>query len=523
MHQTYLEILRILAGAWKQRYAGLAAAWLVAVAGVVFVAMQKDVYEASARVYVNTASQLRMLLGDQIVDSNVEDQLRYVREALLGRPQLEHVAREVGLILEDDPPEVVAAIVGMLSSNIQLVSASEMSRQSRFRGPQTDDTYFISYHNNDRQVALAVVQKLLSIFVEDTLGAKQTSSRAAGEFLSGQIAEYQARLQSAEAALADFNRRNFDKLPNLQGGYFQRLQTARQNMEESNQALNLANSRLDSIERQMRGEAPRLTAGGQMDPNSVESRILVAQSQLDSLRLRFTEEHPDVIAAREILTSLRKQIAELYGDRADLDAPSNNPVFQALQISRNEIKTEIAELSAEYAQRRSQVRELEGLIGEMPEVEAEMARLTRDYDVIRNNYQALLSSLERENLSREVLESDEMEFRIVDPPTAGIEPVAPRRALFTAFVMMLSLGAGFVVAYVLNQLQPVIDRVETLQKSLNLPVIGSVSISDGGGALAALGGARAVVYFCLLGGLLILVMSLLTLSEIIGPGLVSFR
>lgn len=520
MHQTYLEILNILRGAWKQRYFGLAAAWLVAISGVTFVALQKDVYEASARVYVNTASQLRMLLGDQIIDSNVEDQLRYVREALLGRPQLERVARDVGLLYDGAAPEIVAATVGRLASNIQLVSASEMSRQGRFRGPQTDDTYFISYHNNDRQVALAVVEKLLTIFVEDTLGAKQSSSRAAGNFLSEQIAEYQLRLQSAEAALADFNRRNFDKLPNLQGGYFQRLQSARQTMEDSNQALNLATSRLESIERQMRGEAPRFTTGGQLDPNSIESRILVAQSQLDSLRLRFTEEHPDVIAAREILVSLRKQIEELYGDVGDLDAPSNNPVFQALQISRNEIKTEIAELSANYAQRRNQVRELESLIGEMPEVEAEMARLTRDYDVIRNNYQALLGSLERENLSREVLESDEMEFRVIDPPTSDLNPVAPRRSLFTAFVMMLSLGIGFVVAYIINQVKPVIDRMETLQKALSLPVLGSVSISQGGGAFAALGGTRSVILFALLAGVLVVVMSVLTISEVIGPGLV---
>lgn len=523
MYQTYLEIIRILRSAWRHRLLGLAAAWLFAIVGLVTIAMQKDVYEATARVYVNTASQLRMLLGDQIVDSNVEDQLRYVREALLGRPQLERVAREVGLISEYESPEVVSMVVDRLSSTIQLISTSEMSRQNRWRTQQTDDTYFISYHNNDRNVALAVVDKLLKIFVEDTLGAKQTSSKAAGEFLSGQIVEYQTRLQIAESALADFNRKNFDKLPNLQGGYFQRLQAARETMDESRQALNLAQSRLISIEQQMRGEGPRQSLGAQLDPNSVESRVLQAQSELESLKLRFTDQHPDVIAASEILESLKGQLDELYGDTSDLDAPSNNPVFQALQISRNEILSEIAELTADYEQRRRQVSELESLIGEMPEVEAELARLTRDYDVIHGNYQALLSSLERENLSREVLESEEMEFRIIDPPTADHNPVAPRRGLFTVFVMLVSILGGCAVAYVLGQLKPIVDRVETLRESFQFPVIGFVSLS-GQDAVRNIENKKSIVQFSIIAALLLFLLSFLTLSEFAAPGsLVNFH
>ena len=105
MEEAYQEILKAIGGIWRHRKAALGTAWLVVVIGTAVVAMQKDVYESTTRVYVDTASQLRVLLGDQIVDSNIEEQLRYVREAILGRRQLETVAKESGLLPADASPQ----------------------------------------------------------------------------------------------------------------------------------------------------------------------------------------------------------------------------------------------------------------------------------------------------------------------------------------------------------------------------------------------------------------------------------
>ena len=114
------------------------------------------------------------------------------------------------------------------------------------------------------------------------------------------------------------------------------------------------------------------------------------------------------------------------------------------------------------------------MIEEMPEVEAELVRLNRDYDVIRDRYQALLNSLERENLSQQVLESEEMEFRIIQPPSANAEPVAPRRGLMMSFVFVFSLGSGVLAAYFFSQLTPVFNRASDLQSGVSFPVIGQI-------------------------------------------------
>ncbi len=475
MDDLYQQLVRLVRGAWRYRWHAVVVSWVVALAGTGIVAMQRDVYEASARVYVDTASQLRLLLDDQIVDSNIEDQLQFVREALLGRDRLARIAQEVGLLEPGSTELETQQVVSALSGSIQIIGNAELNPQRRYSA-RTDDTYLIQYQAHDRRTAISVVSKILTGFVEDTRGAKRSSSQEAGAFISEQLQDYEERLRKAEEALAEFNRAHFDRLPSMQGGYFQSLQQAREQLAESEQSLRLAESRLDSIEQQLTGEAPRVNPQGQLDPNSIEARILEAKRRLEDLQLRYTDQHPDVVASKEILAQLEARMQELYSATDGQTTASNNPVFQALQISRNEARSEVAALNAQVQQRRARVEELQELIDEMPRVEAQRAQLNRDYDVIHAHYQSLLNSLEREKLSREVLESEELEFRIIDQPSAPLEPVAPRRMLFTFAVILMSLGVGALSAHVLNQLRPVIQDLDELYRFEGATPIGAVSM-----------------------------------------------
>ena len=68
-----------------------------------------------------------------------------------------------------------------------------------------------------------------------------------------------------------------------------------------------------------------------------------------------------------------QRFGDLQG--GDVRGAANNPVFQALQIARNEAESEVEALRAIVDQRQRKVAELRGLIDEMPEVEAELAAL----------------------------------------------------------------------------------------------------------------------------------------------------
>jgi hypothetical protein len=103
--------------------------------------------------------------------------------------------------------------------------------------------------------------------------------------------------------------------------------------------------------------------------------------------------------------------------------------------------------------------------------------LTRDYDVLRERYAALLEQLETAKLSESVGETDKVEFAILDPPTSLTEPVAPRRLLLLLGVLVAGLGAGGATAYLLSKLNPVFDSLTSLEALTGLPVLGAVSVT----------------------------------------------
>src|SRR5690606_9545313 len=97
MNDLLQHVLGEARSALRFRWYGLAVAWFVCLGGWSFVASMPDVYESSARVYVDTASVLQPVLGDQLVAPDVQAQLAYVRESLLGAERLDTVVSTVGL------------------------------------------------------------------------------------------------------------------------------------------------------------------------------------------------------------------------------------------------------------------------------------------------------------------------------------------------------------------------------------------------------------------------------------------
>jgi polysaccharide chain length determinant protein (PEP-CTERM system associated) len=251
--------------------------------------------------------------------------------------------------------------------------------------------------------------------------------------------------------------------------------------------------------------------GGRGDLNA---RIQELERREEELLLRYTEKHPEVIAVRQTIEELKKKRDEELarvraGQRASgtlSDSLKANPVYQGIRVELNRTEVQIAELRRDLAQREARLAELRQLVNSVPEVEAELARLNRDYEVTRTQYQQLVQRLETAKLSEDASRTGQVSFRIIDPPAALLEPVAPNRALLLAGAFLLSLGLAGGAAYLLNQIRPVFYDVRTLTETTSLPVLGPISqawlgrarIQERGQLLAfSFAGVLLVGTFCL--------------------------
>ena len=488
MHELLVKSLDEVRGGWRFRWPCLAVAWGVCALGWAIVVFLPNTYEANARVYVDSRSILRPLLQGLTVNPDVASDLDLVRQVLLSRPHVEKVAHAADLDIRAKTQQDRDALIASLQRRIIIEAADSRARTSSGEG-----LYRISFRDQSREKSLAVVQTLLNSFVEDTLGSKRTGQETAQRFLDDQIAEHEKRLADAEDRLSEFKKKNVGTMPDQRGDYFSRLQQEQTGLDQARSALALADIRLQELTRQLSGEEPVLlgidsganggATGDAPRGGDLTYRIQDLEKKLDDLLLRYTEKHPEVIATRNTIAELRKrQDEELARVRAHQPATGAmsqslkaNPVYQNMEIEQKRAEVQVAELKQDVAQRETRVAALKKLVNTVPEVEAELARLNRDYQVTHTQYLELVKRRETANLSENADRTGTVKFDVIDPPVVAFNPVAPNRPLLLSSVMLVALAAAIALAYGLNQINSVFNDASSLAEVTGLPVLAAVS------------------------------------------------
>lgn len=471
-------ILDDVRASWRYRWWALGAAAAIAILGWLVVFALPDRYEASARVFVDTRTALKPVLQNLAVEQDVGAQLNYVRQSLLAGPQLREIAVQTGVLpgnLVD--PVRQEKLLQAFGSRVSLTVRSASGRDSDH--DMAGSIYGITYTDSDRGRGIRVVDTLVRVLVERTLGGKREGSQSAQRFLEAQIGEYEKRLSDAEARLAAFKKRNIGLMPTEQGGYFAQLQGELDSVRKLEAQLSVASARRDELTRQLRGEAavsasapaPVMGAAASAAGSDTLARIKETQARLDDLLLHYTEKHPDVIATREALAELqqRRQAEVSALKRGDSEAAvasgaATNPVFQSIQVSLNQAEVDLAALRGDLAQHQMKAAELRQHLDTAPQVEAEFARLNRDYDVNKAQYTALLGNYEKARLGEQADDAGSVRFEIVQPPSAGLQPVFPRRGLLLAAVLVAALAGGAALAWFRQLLKPVIGSARALAR-----------------------------------------------------------
>jgi polysaccharide chain length determinant protein (PEP-CTERM system associated) len=282
-------------------------------------------------------------------------------------------------------------------------------------------------------------------------------------------------------------------MPSEQGGYFAQLQTETDAEKKAETDLSIALSRRDELERQLHGDMaisaagapPPVTSGnGLAGGSDTLSRIQQAQAKLDELLLKFTDQHPDVIAAKATLAELQqRRSAELLSlKRGDATAVAssgagNNPVYQNIQLALNKEDVEVAALRRELEQHRTTVADLRQQLNIAPQVEAQFQQLNRDYDVNKAQYTALLESYQKARLGERADNAGSVRFEVVLPPSALVTPVWPKRNQLLAGILLGAVAAGVAVAFAMHLFNPIVSSVIAINELTPLPVWGAVGVA----------------------------------------------
>jgi polysaccharide chain length determinant protein (PEP-CTERM system associated) len=462
------------------RHRGLAFGVTLAIAllSAALITIRPDRYEARARVYVDTQTVLKPLMAGLTFQPDVDQQVRMLARTLISRPNVERLVAMPELQLSQAGPGEREQVVTYLMEQIKLDSAEARA-----------NIYDISFRDTSPERAERLVAATLDMFVNAGIGSKKRDSDDAGKFIEAEIRSYEAKLVAAENRVKDFKMRNFGVSGVSDRDYFSRVSSLSEGVDKLRTELASAERSRDAYRKELALEDPQLPVESTPKTTGpipeVETRLAAQKKQLDDLLARYTEDHPDVIATRRIVSQLEAEGAAYRradertraGKSTKPGTAATSPVYQQLRISLAEAEARVAALHSQLSAQQSQLEQTRALANRAPLVEAELVQLNRDYDVIRKNYDQMVARRESALLGAKLDESAQLaEFRVVEPPRVSPNPVRPARWHLALGAIVVSFAAGIAAAALAEALRPTFDEARALRHFSGRPVVGTVSM-----------------------------------------------
>jgi polysaccharide chain length determinant protein (PEP-CTERM system associated) len=456
------ELRAALWTVWNRRWLALAVAWGVCLLGWLAVALIPNSYESQARLYV----QLDDVLAEQIgigSDSRKSD-IERIRQTLTSAVNFEKVVRSTRIGDSVTTPAQMERAVASLALDVKVVGDEKNVFSITAKSGRSDLS-----DGENAQLAQDIAQRMIDIFREENLGESRGEMRGTLEFLDQQLAHRQKELDEAETRRLAFESEH----PELIGGtaaISAQLSASRSELRGVEADLAAAESALAALGGQLAGTPRTLAGAGSGGPRAA---LAQAEANLTALEARgLTDSHPDVVALGKQIASLRTQA---QGPNADLGG-TPNPAYSSLQAMRVERQANVQALQSRAAALRSELASITASQLSEPGATAEAQRISRDYEVLREQYDKLLKDREELRLRGQVeTERSSVKFEVVDPPSTPRTPAAPNRPLLLLGVLVIGIGAGSAVAFALGQFRGTFATASKLERVFELPVIGTVS------------------------------------------------
>jgi polysaccharide chain length determinant protein (PEP-CTERM system associated) len=466
----------LMRGMSKHRWLALGVATATALASGVAVCVIPQRYEAKARVYVDTQTALKPLMEGLTFQLDPAVQVAMLARTLISRPNLERLVQSKSLGMEQLSGDRRDALVSSLMTKIKLQSAG------------SDNLYEISCRDTDPRLAERIVESTVELFVQEGVTGKRRESADAGRFIDDEIKAYEIKLAAAEERLKNFKTRHFGVTGVSTSDFFTRLSVLTEEVDKLRIELNAELQARNTLRRELDDESSQLSAEAvKAIPALAEMQArLDAQNKLvDSMRMRYTEAHPDLRNARQALAEMQsefkkaKDAVEAQPRTAQVRrvAQGSNPVYQKLRLSLTEAEAHIASLQSQLATKQAALDQVRSLGSRMPEVEAELSQLNRDYDILRKNYDTLVARREAASIGSRLNESSRLaEFRVVEPARVSHRPVFPSRLHMALMGTVATLAASVMVTQIVQARRRSVDTPLLLRAVCGRPVIGVVTL-----------------------------------------------
>ncbi|UZK67734.1 Wzz/FepE/Etk N-terminal domain-containing protein [Sphingomonas sp. M1-B02] len=438
---------------WQRKWWMIFSILLGIAAAAAAIYLLPTIYRSSAVILVQSPKLPGDLVGASQPD-NVDRRVARIREQITSRPDLLALIDTHGLYPGERARQPLSEIVEKMRSAIVLTPAASATGEG-----SSDKTisFELSFDYPQPAQAQAVAQDLVTQILE--LDASQNSTQAAStvQFLSDQSNELQRQISALEGQIASISARNGRA---LSGGA---------PVMTNSGGLEVQISTLQRENAQLRAQRQAASIVDDRDPG-----VAAAEAQYSAVRAIYSDQHPDVIAARQRIEEAKAQA------RTKPKASISNQIEQ--QIAFNE--SQIAALQASRGRESAQIATALEAQSRGPLAEQQIAQLQQRLTGLNEQMKSVSGRL---LAARAGVRADDEQMgqrlSIVEPPIIPDTPHSPNRLLLGGLGAGGGILLGLLLAFAVEMILRPVRSPQMLSAILGeaplaaIPIIRSKSAS----------------------------------------------
>ena len=403
-------------------------------------------YEARTKIFVAPQK-----IPSQYVTSTVTDdmatRLSVLQEAVLSRSyMLKLIEQTYG---EQEDEEQVDLLIADIRSRLGV------------KVTQPANLFELTYRDSDPQRTAKVVNTLTDLYIKQNVQVRSTRAAETTETLDELAAEAQKRLLEKEKQIADFKSEHLYETSDYRDANLRLLDTRQRDLEAKETALGTAQDRLQQLRAQQ-----GLGAGS--GPTSLAQQVATRESELAALRLRYSEEHPDVKAKK-------RDLQMLLGANPSGEAGHTSPAMSQASLDIQTQERVVQRLSGEAQKTRDELALYQRRIEMTPHVEQQLTELSKGYGVLLKQYEDYRTKAESAKGAQRMEDSQKgQQFEVIEmaaPPTLPVQPLP-----LVVYGMGLLVGLVVFVGPVVGAgaLHPLVCSQAGLQALSEVPVLAAI-------------------------------------------------
>ena len=267
---------------------------------------------------------------------------------------------------------------------------------------QSDSVWTIALTWDNPNECERIVSALQQQYIDEVGQNRSAQAVATGNFLDGQIADYEGRMRKAEQALIDYKKQNSGELPESQSADISQLSNLKAELDNLQITARDNDLRKAELQKRMAVIKPLSILEQTSSESPYEAQIKTLIAKRDALLASGKlPAHPDVVSLGDQITYLQKSLA----DKVKSHSPEasnitqtklqDNPEYQALQQQYTDATISGQTQQAQVQHLQEAIAQYETRIQRIPSEQRELTDKTRDYSILKAQYESLLSRREQ--------------------------------------------------------------------------------------------------------------------------------